>query len=287
MAYRPHDLHEALRIRAETGAIPLAGGTDLMVAGRRRAGISPRFNKPVIFIGGLGELRFIRRDQDTLRIGSTATFSDLLADAAVPGIFKTVFSEIASPAVRNRATIGGNICNASPAGDTLPLLYALDASLVIEKMDGERLLPVDKFIRGPGETVLQKEELLTEIQLPFADLNLFYYRKIGTRRGYSCSKVSFFGGARIADGRLEDVRIALGSVAPIVVRSKEAEMRIKNNNNLELESLVPDAVVSYEKIIDPIDDQRSTACYRKNVTLRLTRYFLYERVLPEMRRQTK
>ncbi len=284
-AYHSRGLHEALRIREETGAIPLAGGTDLMVAKRRRAGIPPRFNEPVVFIGGLTDLRVVRMDQGMLRIGSAATFTDLLDDAVIPDIFKTVFLEIASPAVRNRATIGGNVCNASPAGDTLPLLYALDASVVLERVDGKRILPIDEFITGPGETVLQKKELLTEIRLPTVDLNIYFYRKIGTRRGYSCSKASFFGGARLTDGRLEDVRMTLGSVAPTVVRSKEAEKRMKNKN--ELAAIVPEIIAIYEKIITPIDDQRSTACYRKNVSLRLIRHFLYERILPEMRSQIK
>ncbi len=285
-AYRPHDLHEALRIRGETGAIPLAGGTDLMVARRRRAGISPRFDKPVVFIGGLGELRVVRLEHELLRIGTAATFSDLLADDAIPGIFKTVFSEIASPAVRNRATIGGNICNASPAGDTLPILYAMDASVILEGIGVKRVVPVDEFITGPGETLLRKEELLTEIQLPLQDLNLFFYRKIGTRRGYSCAKASFFGGARIEEGMLGDVRMALGSVAPTVVRSKDAEMRVKNRNFRELAALVPEIVAMYEKIVSPIDDQRSSACYRKSVSLRLIRRFLLD-ILTDMKRQER
>jgi len=286
-AYRPKGLHEALRIREETGAIPLAGGTDLMVAKRRRAGISPGFNGPVVFIGGIEELRAVCMDRGMLRIGCATTFTNLLKNPAIPEIFKSVFTEIASPAVRNRATIGGNICNASPAGDTLPLLYALDASVVLERVDGKRILSIDEFITGSGDTVLKEKELLTEIRVPLADLNLYFYRKIGTRQGYSCSKVSFLGLARLTDGRLEDVRMALGSVAPTVVRSKEAEKRIKNKNDRELEILVPEIVAIYDKIITPIDDQRSTACYRKNVSLRLVRHFLYNNVLPEMRRQIK
>ncbi len=285
-AYRPDCLHEALRIREETGAIPLAGGTDLMVAKKRRAGISTGFNEPVVFIGGLTELRAVSMD-GMLRIGSAVTFADLLADSVIPDIFKNVFLEIASPAVRNRATIGGNVCNASPAGDTLPLLYALDASVVLERVDGKRILPIDEFITGPGETRLQKKEILIEIRLPPADLNTFFYRKIGTRRGYSCSKASFFGSARLMEGRLEEVRMALGSVAPTVVRTKEAEKRLMGKKDRDLEILVPEVVAIYEKIITPIDDQRSTACYRKNVSLRLIRHFLNEHVLPEMRRQTK
>jgi len=286
-AYRPGSLHEALRIREETGAIPLAGGTDLMVAKRRRAGVSPGFNEPVVFIGSIKELRTVCMDRGMLRIGCAATFTDLLADAAIPDIFKTVISEIASPTIRNRATIGGNICNASPAGDTLPLLYALDASVVLEGRCGGRTIPVDQFVTGPGATQLHEDELLIEILVPIEAFNLYFYRKIGTRQGYSCSKVSFFGLTRLADGRLEDMRMALGSVAPTVVRSKEAEKRIKNKNDRELEIIVPEIVAIYDKIITPIDDQRSTACYRKNVSLRLIRHFLYEYVLPEMRGQTK
>jgi xanthine dehydrogenase FAD-binding subunit len=273
--YRPENLQEALRIRTETGAIPLAGGTDLMVAGKRTAGLSPRFGKPVVFIGQLGELRTVCMNNGVLHLGPAASFSDLLSNRSIPDIFKTVFSEIASPAVRNRATIGGNICNASPAGDSLPLLYALDASVVLESSRGRRTVSIDRFITGPGATLLREDELVVEIQVPVFEFNLFFYRKIGTRRGYSCSKTSFLGMATAGEKGLEEIRIAIGAVAPTVVRSKDVEEQLNGKTVREIETAIPEAVSLYKKHITPIDDQRSTACYRRDVSVRLIRHFLY------------
>lgn len=272
--YHPKTLEEALIIRSNTNSIPFAGGTDLMVRKRNWSGTTPKFEGPVIFIGNLDELKKIERDGNTLRIGAAVNLSELLKDERVPEVLKLAVREMASPAVRNMGTIGGNICNASPAGDTLPVLYCLGASVILRNKVAVREMPVHSFIKGPGKTALNTDEILTGIVIPSDAFNKVFYRKVGTRKADALSKLSFVGLARISDDVLEDVRIAFGAVAPTVVRVEEVEGKIRGKDLGKVSELVSDIVRSYESFIKPIDDQRSRADYRKTVSLRLVEHFL-------------
>ena len=273
-AYRPTSFAEALRIRQESQAIPLAGGTDLMVSHRRYPGLAPQFARPVLFLGGLPELGGITVVGATLTVGAGVTLSGLLAHEAVPDVLKQAVAEMSSPAIRNVATLGGNICNASPAGDTLPALYCLNAVLTLACAGGERQLGIEEFILGPGKTALRDNELLRAVSLSLERFDVACYRKVGTRKANALSKLSFLGLARTGEGRIEDVRIAFGAVAPTVVRSKELEREIVGRNRAELGEIRTRVLDGYARLIVPIDDQRSTAEYRKVVSLRLLGHFL-------------
>ncbi|MCD6440748.1 MAG: FAD binding domain-containing protein [Candidatus Marinimicrobia bacterium] len=272
--FRPADLREALEFRSQHPSIPIAGGTDLMVQKARGFALKPDFDKPLLFIGHLPDLQQIIVENRQVHIGAGVLLSDLIKSDKIPAVFKEAISLMASPPSRNIATIGGNICNASPAGDTLPYLYAVDAILVLKSSQAERKIPVGVFITNPGKTDLASDEILTEIIIPDKKFGVSYYRKVGTRKGMSLSKASFTGLADIENSNVTDIRIAFGSVAPTIVRSRKIEASIIRKPVSEIKTAVPEIVKKYAPLIRPIDDARSSAAYRKKVSLRLLEDFL-------------
>jgi len=321
--FTPENLEEAISIRASEQAVPLAGGTDLMVKYRRPSGMLPDFKSNVILLGKLSELRFVKEREEAgkafIEIGALTTFSELLKSEIIPKYVKEVIGEIAAPGIRNMATIGGNICNASPAGDTLVPLYCLNAVLTLVGPDGKRKVKIEEFIKGPGKTELGQDELLISVSFEKIDFTSTFYRKVGTRRANALSKVSFMGLAIknpahsgrsgysshsvSADGvgkgkpgkKISDLRIAFGAVAPTVVRSRENEEALlevlnekggkgkgnggengSHNAGRIIEKIKERSVYLYSDLITPIDDQRSRAAYRKEVSLSLLKEFIVE-----------
>ena len=272
--YFPSTWEEALSIRSAVQAAVYAGGTDLMVKKKNEALMLPRFDISVMFIGHLQELQQIRQEEKALIIGSACTYDMLLKAKEIPEILKKAIAEIASPAIRNKGTLGGNICNASPAGDTLPVLYALGASLRLETEALGREVPIEKFIRGPGKTILKENEMLKEIYIPTDSFEVQYYKKVGARKADAISKLSFVGLMKTKNALVEDIRIAFGAVAPTVVRCKEIEKQLIGKDIKDLAEDCFFILDKYKKVITPIDDQRSTAAYRKAVSLRLLQDFL-------------
>ncbi|MDD4080648.1 MAG: FAD binding domain-containing protein [Eubacteriales bacterium] len=264
VAVYPRNLAEALRILEIQSPLVLAGGTDLMV---KRAGTYPD-ECPVMYIGNLPELRQISRQGEELRVGAACTFTELLASPLLPDYLRVPLAQIASPAIRNAATIGGNLCNASPAADALPMLYALDAHFILVSAAGECRMPVRDFFLGPGKTMLAAGQLLAEIRIPIREGWRCIYRKVGMRRANSLSKLSFYALSDCAGGRLQDIRIAFGAVAPTVVRSREAEMKILSGLPVE------EIILMYNGLIKPIDDARSSSRYRREACIRLLKQYL-------------
>lgn len=265
---------EALRIRQEQQVLPLAGGTDLMVRHRGWSGTLPVFDRPLLYLGNIAELQRVAADGDTLVIGAGATLTDLLEHPLVPDILKQALRQMASPAIRNRGTLGGNLCNASPAADTAPVLYAAGASVLLQSATASRTLPLDQFITGPGRTALANDELLAAIRLPLIDFNLTDYRKVGTRKANALAKLSFVGLTQTDGQTVADFRAAFGAVAPTVVRSREIEALLRGRPVGEIPYLAGEIEAQYARLIRPIDDQRSGARYRKAVALRLLADFL-------------
>ncbi len=273
-AFKPNSLNEALQILAENDGLIFAGGTDLMVQYSRGTGLSPIFPKPPLFIGRLTELRQIQLAGESVIIGAAVTLSELLDHPAIPLIFKTIISQMASLPSRNTASIGGNICNASPAGDTLPYLIAQNAKIRLQSLHQERLLSVAEFITGPKTSALKKGELLTEIIIPLEKFNHTYYQKIGQRKGMSLTKASFLGLALTENAKLKDLRIAFGAVAPKIVRNEAIENKYIGISVNQIPEYLDRISDEYEPFIQAIDDARSSAIYRKQVSLRLLRDFL-------------
>lgn len=278
-SYRPENLKKALQIRASKGAIPFAGGTDLMVRCRYESTAVPDFPGPVMFLNHLEELRSLRKLGHGTTIGAGVTLTEIVGSDEVPALLKEAVATIAAPALRNVATLAGNICNASPAGDSICALYALDAGVKLKSSHAERVLPIYQFILGPGKTDLHGDEILTEIILPEDRSTAHMFRKVGTRRANALSKLSLSGSVRITGDRVDEVRIAVGAVAPTVVRSLELEKSVEGLSRKNLEGRLEEVLQGYEVMIQPIDDQRSTAVYRKKVAMNLLRKFFETTVL--------
>ena len=191
VAYRPENLTEALRLRGETGAIPFAGGTDLMVRYKNWTGLSPVFPGDALFLSHLEEFQTLERQGESLVIGSGVTFRRIIAFPEIPEVLRQAVLSIAAPAIRNIATMTGNVCNASPAGDALCALYALNASVEVKSLGGTREVSILRFITGPGRTLLKLDELVTAIRIPLKPANIQVFRKVGTRKANALAKLSF------------------------------------------------------------------------------------------------
>lgn len=276
--YRPGTFREAVEIRTEYHTIPLAGGTDLMVKYRKPAGVIPFFTRSVEFIGHLNELKYTEKGIEVLRIGAGVNLSEILKNPDIPGSLKEAASQVAAPGIRNMATIGGNICNASPAGDMLPALYCLDASLLLAGKNGLREVLLSDFITGPGKNSLRGDELLKEIYFPLRHYDKIYYRKVGTRMANSLSRLSFTGLVKWNGKIISDIRIALGAVAPVVVRSREIEKEIIGRSSAEVSGITDKILLSYKKLLHPINDQRASAVYREQTALKILKEFLEHRI---------
>ena len=271
---RPNNLQEALDILSKQECTIIAGGTDLMVQRARGFALAPKFENPLLFIEHLSELKKIYIENDEIHIGACAILTDMMQSEIVPSVFKEMIGQMASPPTRNMATLAGNIVNASPAGDTLPYLYAVDAKIVLQSCDEKKTLPIAAFITAPKRTVLKSNELVTDIIIPNKVYDHNVYRKLGQRKGMSLTKASLLGMADIQDGKIVDIRIALGSVSAIIARSKKIEESLINKSTEAIKKEIPKILAQYDHLITPIDDARSTAAYRKKVSLGMIADFL-------------
>ncbi|MEP6741662.1 MAG: FAD binding domain-containing protein, partial [bacterium] len=182
-------------------------------------------------------------------------------------------SETGGLAIQNRGTLGGNIVNASPAADSPPALLAYDAELQLTSATGARWVPYHAFHTGYKQMIIRDNELLTRVRLPRRTTDLqHYYRKVGTRKAQAISKVCFAGTARVRDEMIADLRIALGSVAPVPLRCVKTEDALRRNK-LNQSTLERARAVMSDEIV-PIDDIRSTSNYRLAVSLNLLEDFL-------------
>ena len=270
----PSSLKEALKILNENDCYIFAGGTDLMVQKHLSSGLLPNFDKDVLFIMKINELNYIEKDNEgNIYIGATTRYNEIEASSLIPEIYKTVIKEIASPNIRNMATLAGNIGNASPAGDSLVPLILNDAEVVLSSIDGERTIKVQDFILGVKKLDRKQNEIIKEIVIKPQELN-YFYRKVGSRKAESITKVSFLGGYKIEKNRLVDFRVAFGSVSIKVVRNQEVENKYINK---ELKDIDIDSVVNdYINLVTPITDQRSNKEYRHKVAMNLLKKFLKE-----------
>jgi CO/xanthine dehydrogenase Mo-binding subunit/CO/xanthine dehydrogenase FAD-binding subunit len=248
-----------------------AGGTDLLVKVRQGA-ISPGL---LVCLDRIGEFKGARDEGDEVWIGACSTHGELLKDRSIARFFPVLIEALAvlgSPPIRNLGTIGGNIVTASPAGDALPALYVLGASLEISSSHGSRRVDIEDFISGPGCTGLKQGEILTGIRLKKSEYDLHHYEKVGRRRAQAIATASMAAVLKISpDGIVEKARFAWGSVGPTIVRCPAAEKELRGvRPTLEaLKSLVP----LVEETVSPIDDIRASAAYRRivagNLLLRL------------------
>jgi xanthine dehydrogenase small subunit len=260
---QPRSLSDALRmLRDEGPLVPLAGCTDLYVA------LNLGTLGPVRFVNlwPLDALRVIELRGDVLSIGALATYSDIMRSPLIRRRLPMLASaahDVGGVQIQNRGTIGGNVANASPAGDTLPVLAAADAAVVLQRGDSARRVPFSAFYTGYRQSVMRADELITALEVPRVP-GRQWFRKVGTRAAQAISKVVM---AAVAPGRHGQPRIALGSVAPTVLRLPATEAALAGGA-----SIAAAQQVLLEEIA-PIDDIRSTAEYRARVAANLLACF--------------
>ena len=241
-----------------------AGGTDLLV--KIRSGVMSR--KRLICLERIQELKGVEDQGNRVVVRAATTFTELLRDSVVathfPVLAKAV-SELGSPLVRHMGTIGGNICTASPAGDTLPPLVAIKAVVCLSSGKGIRSLPIERFIVGPGQTVLESGEILSAIHIekPHPQ-SIQHFEKVGRRNALACSLASMAAVIRLSeDGNVSAASLAWGSVGPTVITCSEAVDALIGRP-LSLESL-SEAAAIVRQAVRPITDIRATADYRREV----------------------
>ena len=262
-------LDAALRILAETPLRPIAGGTDVMV---ELAAHSAPGSAPLLDIRSLQELQGIRLDHGELFVGALTTYAELrrspLVAEHLPALAEMA-AMVGAIQVQNRGTLGGNIVNASPAGDMLPVLLATDASIVLAGLRGERTVPAAAFWTGYRRTARAADELVLGVRVPLPAGRTVRVRKVGTRRAQAISKVVMAVAWREQDGAWRDVRVALGSVAERPVRALRTEALLEGT--LPTAQIADRASAAVAAEIAPIDDVRSSASYRRAVTGRILR----------------
>lgn len=258
----PGTLQEACRLLAVAGSRPIAGGTDVIPQMR-----DGRFQAAALIdLSRIAGLDAIERVNGDISIGSLATYttmakSSLLQEYAP--FLPQVCEMVGGVQTQNRGTLGGNIVNASPAGDTLPVLLALDATIDLSSETGERSLPLADFLLGPGHTALLPGEIVRQIRfrpLPKGALSLFL--RLGNRRGMLISIVSAALVLQVDDEMVRDCRIALGAVAPTAIRCREAEASLLGRRVDA--KLIDEAAATAAAACRPIDDVRASAAYRRH-----------------------
>ena len=272
----PRALAEAYAVLADGPARPIAGGTDLMVALTGELGEPP---DRILDLWGLEELRGIALDGDTIGLGALTTYTEIRRSALcrehLP-VLAEAAATIGAAQIQNRGTLGGNVANASPAGDTLPVLLAADASFVLGSARGERTVPAVEFWPAYRQTALAPDELLLRIRIPLLAGRELRFRKVGTRRAQSISKVVVALGWR--DGTpaapWTDVRLALGSVAATPIRARATEAAIEGHPPTPETADLAAETLGAE--LQPIDDVRSTAEYRRIVAARVVHRLIRE-----------
>lgn len=273
-SYYPTSYSKALDYLSQEGVKIIAGGTDMMVKHRNWSQLPPKFEKKVMFIAGLEELIYVDRQGSNVHIGACVTLEDIMDHFHTPELLLDAIEVMASPAIRHTGTLAGNVVNASPAGDSLPVLYLLDATVVLESNDGMRHVPISEFIIGPGQTIINRDEMIKEIVIHDHSFNHARYKKVGGRQADAISKVCFTAACTVHKHVIEDFRMAFGAVGPTVVRRPELEKKIIGQTTSWLKEHRDSLIDAYAEFITPIDDQRSTADYRKKVCRNLMHEFM-------------
>jgi len=270
--YRPKILDEALKLMDDLsirGKV-IAGGTDLIAGVRARKITLP---ENIIDINHIKQLNFIDDGGDVINIGATTKLSEISSSQIVgrkaPILTETI-SHMASPQIRNMGTIGGNLCNASPAADTAPPLLVLDAKVEKRSIHGGKVIPISEFFSEPGKTVVGPNELLTKIQIPAqSPSDRWRFVKLGRRKAFTLSIISITMLLKIEDANFKDVKIALGAVAPIPLRITRAEAFLRGKSVSD--DIIDEAARIAKEEVKPISDVRASEEYRREMAYVLTK----------------
>ena len=271
---RPSSITEAVEALKTPGAMLLCGGTDLLIK-RRMGVIDPKL---VVDISELAPLRKIETDGTMVEIGAAVPVTDIIRSPLISTklpLLGEVLKKLGSVQIRNRASLGGNLVNASPAADSAIPLLLYDARLSIVGPTGTREIAVEEFFRGPGKTALENGELIRAVRVPVPGAEFVsFFHKVGKRKALTIAIASLGALARVKDGVIAEIRLAAGSVAPTPIRLRKTEGLLTG------EPLTPElterARESASAEVSPIDDIRGSAKYRRTVIGDLLRRFLIE-----------
>jgi xanthine dehydrogenase FAD-binding subunit len=263
--YNVTSLKEALDIRSRENVIPYGGGTDLMVEAKE--------DITYLFLNKIPEMKKIVEDNENIYIGAACTFTDVLESDITPAILKEAVSQIAAPAIRNFGTVGGNICNGSPKGDSALIFFATECKLRLASNSGERIIPISEFFVGRNKTSLKNDELLVEIIMKKTGIDNYYFKKIGPRNALAISRVSFAGILDLEDNKINNFVTAFGAVDNVIFRRKDIDAMLIGKTIEEAKAIKEDYIAEYSKAITPIRG-RVSAEYRKNVCMNLLKDFL-------------
>jgi xanthine dehydrogenase small subunit len=264
----PRSLFEAYELLAVAPSRPIAGGTDIMVAITGELGPIP---ERMLDLSRLEELRGISLEQGALLLGARTTYTEMrrstLCREHLPALVEAA-ATIGAAQIQNRGTIGGNIANASPAGDTLPVLLAADAVVLVGGQRGEREVGIADFFVDYRKTALALDELILQVRIPLPRGRSLRFRKVGTRRAQAISKVVMaLAWQELGVAGWRDVRLALGSVAATPIRASATETVLEGARPTpEVADLAAETLAGE---LQPIDDVRSTAEYRRTVAARV------------------
>ncbi|WP_303979596.1 FAD binding domain-containing protein [Dongia mobilis] len=268
MFLQPASLNAAIDLLAQNRGRLLAGGTDFFPALGQMA-----VRDPLIDISRLSELRTISVGAGTIRLGAACTWSEIVT-APLPSGFdalKEAAREIGSVQIQNRGTIGGNLCNASPAADSVPPLLTLDAGIELASPRGLRQMPLAAFIRGNRQTELAQDEIVTAVLVPRANGDLIsHFSKLGARR-YLVISIAMIAVAmkQAADGAIEQACIAIGSCSAVAQRLPELEAALIGSRSVS--DIAARVTAAHVAKLSPIDDVRASAGYRRDAAIILIR----------------
>ena len=273
--YTPSTLKEALQIRKDYSPIILAGGSDLMVSAFRGIGITPEFSKDVMIIRGLSELTGINKNEDgELEIGACTVSREIASSELVPWVLRQAAGKMGAIGLRNSATIGGNVANASPKGDTPGPLYLLDARVRVRSTYGMREVPIEEFVLALKKVDLRDDEIITHIVIPYSDddFDNFFYHKIGRRRANAISKLTFASAIKFDDeDKVADFRLATTACGVKTNRSREVEEILIGKKRSEILDFSDTVASSFDTLLTP----RAMPEYRKNATANMIKDFIH------------
>jgi len=262
---KAESLNEALKLKSDYGerGVFIAGGTDLMVDIRNKV-LKP---EAVIDISGLDEINYIRQDKNEISIGATTTLSDIQKSPVISSYAPVLLKacrQCANPLIRNIATIGGNLVNASPAADMAPPLLVLGAKILLKSINGERVIPLEEFFSDVKKTNHRDDELVTELRFDKAQGKKCEFLKMGQRNGTSIAIVSLSLLFDLVDGIISDLKLALGSVAPIPIRAHQTEDLLRGAESSSENMKKAGDILMNE--VTPISDVRGSAEYRREMS---------------------
>ncbi len=283
--YIPKTIDETTKILGELrdDAYILAGGTDLIVRMKERTVVPEN----IININKLS-LDYIKEERNQLRIGALTTLETLFSSRII-NIYAPVLSDAAgkmgSPQIRNLGTIGGNIANASPAADTVPPLFVLNACITLKGKRGERAVAIGEFFTGPGENIMERDEFITEVVFKKMESDeVWFFKKLGQRKALTIAKISLAFGGRLSGRKLNEVSIALGAVASTVIYAKRIADFL-NSKRLTCD-VIDEVSKIIQKEIEPITDIRSTVEYRRKMAGALLKQGLLDIMYSVIARQS-